>query len=641
MNIILASQSERRKQLLKKIIPEFDIVIPEVEETVDGNSPETIAMENAKKKAINVAEKINNKNCVIISADTIVVVKQRILGKPANRDIARQYLLLLSGTTHRVITGICLFNPYENKMLADFDVTFVSFKTLTNQQIDSFLDKQTFYDKAGGYAIQQINDEFVEEIKGSYDNVVGLPVEKLKKMLDQFENLARIEIEDIALPDGWAVGRYNGKTVFVDAAVPGDTVWGRIVKNKVSYSYATNCGLIHKSHCRVEPVCSHFGLCGGCLLQSCDYNAQIELKKRYLAETLTRIGKIKTEFEICDIIRSPDIFFYRNKMEFAFGRDNGNAVLGLRERQSPLKKYKGYVCGIKKCFIFSDCIEKIFPIFLTYAAENNLEPYNPFTKTGIIRHLIIREAKHTHQIMVVFVTRPGMPADVSKLADAISSIRQVKSFWWVENDQISDVVNFQTKHLVYGMPFIEEKIMDLTFRIYPETFFQCNTKAAEKLYNEIGCLIESKQIQSVLGLFCGSGPIELFLSRKTKQVTGVDNNIVNISTAKENCAINNINNCYFYCQTAEEFLSQNQGNNKRFDAIIVDPPRAGLTNKLIKQIKSPIMIYVSCNAATLARDLSILTETGYIVKKVIPIDMFPHTAHIESCCLLELSGRLD
>ncbi len=638
MRIILASKSERRKYLLEKIFPEFEIMFPDVEEIFEGNSPESIAVRNAEKKAIDVAGRIRNKDCTIISADTIVAVGNKILGKPKDQVIAKEYLLLLSGTKHRVITGVCLFNPLENKMLSDFDVTFVLFRKLTAEQIDSFLNRKTFHDKAGGYAVQETNDEFIELINGSYDNVVGLPVEKLREMLDQFNKLPEIEIHDIAFPDGWGVGKYNGKIVFVERALPGDKLWGKIIKHKPGYCYVKNCGVINGSHYRVKPPCPHFGMCGGCILQDLDYGVQIELKRKYLIETLTRIGKIENGFEVSNIIPSPDRFFYRNKMEFAFGTQNNSPVLGLRERQSPLKKYAGNVYSVRNCFIFSDCVEKIFPIFLKYICENNLEPYNPFTKKGFVRHLIIREAKQTKQIMVVLVTRSGTLPGLSKLADTVSSVQNLISFWWVENNQVSDVVSFQKKHLVFGSPFIEEKIKEMKFRIYPETFFQPNTKAAEKMYSAVENMIESDSLPSILGLFCGSGAIEIFLSQKAGNVVGVDNNSANISTAEENCATNNIKNCNFHCQTSEEFLSLISRDKKKFDLLVVDPPRGGLTNRAIKrilQLRIARIIYVSCNPATLARDLSILTGNGYVLKKVVPVDMFPHTTHVESCCLLE------
>lgn len=641
MKIILASGSERRKYLMKKIFPEFDVINPDIQEISDKTTdPPSLAMLNARLKAKNVAEKIKEKNCLVVSADTIVVVGNKILGKPDDYDTAFEYIRILSSAAHKVITGCCLFLPSENKILIDFDVSTVKFKKLTDLMIKKFLDNNTFQDKAGGYAIQEVGDDFVAEIKGSYDNVVGLPVEKIKKMLADFEKLQLIEIVDIGFPASFGVGKYEGKTVFLEHTVPGDIVWFFQKKNRSNFSYAENCGIKKYSDFRVQPLCQHFGMCGGCTIQNLDYEFQINLKRRYLIETLKRIGRIENPEMVEPIIPSPEKFYYRNKMEFAFGINNEEIVLGLRERQSPLKKYRARVNKINSCAIFSKIVEKVFPFFIEFAEKNNFQPYNPYTKTGCLRHLVIRHAKKTNQIMLIIITKSGLEIDFTNLANSIVSlIPEISSLYHVENDQISDVVSFQKKQLIKGLPFIEEKISSFMFRIYPETFFQPNTKAAEKLYNVIFSLISEIKHKKILGLFCGSGPIEIMLSKFASQVTGIDNNKRNIETAIENCKNNNVTNCEFYCLTAEDFLKTNNKIEYEYNVVIVDPPRGGLTNKAIfnlLRIRSKFIMYVSCNPATLARDTGILVGNGYKLRKVVPVDMFPHTTHLETCCLFEL-----
>jgi len=642
MDIVLASQSERRKQLLKKLFPVFEVAIPDVDEIIDAAlEPELVAILNAEKKAKNVGRKLNNKNCTIIAADTIVVIEDKILGKPAHYGTAFEYLHLLSDSFHRVITGVCLFNPCENKILSDYDLTWVKFKKLDEQQIKSYLAKQTFYDKAGGYAVQEVNDEFIEEIKGDFDNVVGLPVEKLKNMLAQFSGLREIEIHDIALPNRWGVGKQNEKIVFVDNAVPGDNVWIQIVKDKRDFFYARNCGIKKHSEFRVNTKCPYFGTCGGCSFQNLDYNRQLELKKKYIVETLTRVGKIDYEIDVSPVIPSPDIYFYRNKMEFAFGQRNKKLVLGLRERQNPVKRYRAMVNSIDECAIFSELVKKVFPSVIEYVRQNNFEPYNPITKKGFIRHLVMRHSKSTDQLMIILVTRPGMVNNLEKFVEElVNTVPNVTSFWHVENDQISDVVSFQKKRLIFGKPYIEEHIENFKFIIYPETFFQPNTGGASRLYKTISLLAHEIKPESVLGLFCGSAPIEIFLSRVCNEITGVDNNPANIETARENCRINNITNCKLYDMSAEEFLKQMQSSNSGYNLLVVDPPRGGLSNKAIHQIlkmRTKNIIYVSCNPATLARDLVLFGRAGYVLQKVIPVDLFPHTSHIENCCVLRLT----
>lgn len=639
MKIILASASERRRYLIQKIFSEYEVIVPDVEEIFDESiDPVYLAVLNAQLKAKNVAEKIKEKDCLIISADTLVVVKNRILGKPDSYDTAFEYLKTLSNSTHKVITGCCLFHPSDNKILSDYDITFVTFRELTDQMIKNFLDQHSFCDKAGGYAVQEIGDEFVAEIKGSYDNVVGLPVEKIKKMLLDFEKLQSIEIVDIGFPTSFGIGKFNGKTVFVENAVPGDIVWFLEKRSLHNFSYAENCGVKRLSTYRVQPMCPHFGYCGGCTLQNLDYDQQLNFKHKYLIETLKRIGRIKNLDAVEPIIPSPETFYYRNKMEYAFGVNGRKIVLGLRERQSPFRKYRAHVNKIDYCPIFSEIVNKIFPFFIEFVEKNNIEPYNPFTKKGYVRHLVIRQSKTTNQVMLLLVTRSGIEINIADLVNSIAQhFPEISSFFHVENDQISDVVNYQKSQLIYGRPFIEETIKNFNFRIYPETFFQPNTKAAEKLYNTIFSLTSEINHERILGLYCGSGPMEIILSPIARQVIGVDNNDKNIETAIENCKVNSITNCEFYCLSAEEFLKKNT-KEKIYDMIIVDPPRGGLSKKAIfnlLKVKGRFILYVSCNPATLARDLSIIIENGYTLKKAVPIDMFPHTSHLEVCCLLE------
>ncbi len=640
MRIILASQSERRYHLLKEIFDDFEVIVPDIDEVIDeALDPTRLAVLNARIKAENVASNLNDKNCLIISADTIVVADNRIFGKPENYDTAFMYLKGLSGTVHRVITGCCIFNPGENKILTDFDISYVKFRNLSESQIKSFLDRQTFYDKAGGYAVQEIKDEFVEEIHGSYKNVVGLPVELLRKMLLRFRQLKETEIFDIGFPGTFGVGKCNGKTIFVEDSVPGDIIWFYIKKDKGNFAFAENCGIKQCSDFRVSSKCPHFGVCGGCAFQNLDYEFQLHLKKKYLTETLTRIGKIETYFEIEETVRSPDIYGYRNKMEFAFGSSNKKIFLGLRERQSPLKRYTGRVNRIETCSIFSDFVENLFPVFIDFAENTGLEPYNPFTKKGNIRHLVVRHAKNTDEIMLILVTKSELYLEFSGLVESLTKkMPNITSFWWVKNDQISDVVSFGEKQLVYGRPFIEERFNNMIFRIYPETFFQPNTKTAEKLYEVVLSFVRQVSARRMLGLFCGSGPIEIFCSGIVEKITGVDNNPINIKTALENAKNNNIKNCDFLCLSAEEFLKENVDPHN-YDLVLVDPPRGGLTQKAISQIIKlgpKFVIYVSCNPSTLARDIGILAENGYRLRKITPVDMFPHTSHLESCSLIEM-----
>lgn len=637
MKIILATKSQRRKILFEKITEDFEIVESNFDErSVKEKDPIKFAIECAMGKAKNVGEKYPE--FIVIGADTVVYVNGEILGKPENYEEAKLILKKLSGTRHQVITGIAIYQKEKEKLITDFEVSYVKFKELKDEEIENYLKTGDFFDKAGAYGIQNIGDRFVEEIEGDFDNVVGLPVKKIKDLLEQFfSDVISLDIEDIAFPNNWGVGKYNNFVIFVPGGIIGDRVKVKLSKSLKNYSFGEIVEVEKPSEYRVEPRCEHFNFCGGCVFQNLLYEKQIELKKNYFIQTLKKIGGFVEELNIDEIIPSPTIYFYRNKMEFAFGEENNKIVLGLRERSLPYKKYKKNVVPLKKCFIFSRSVEKIFPVVLDFFNKLDLKPYDPFQKKGILRHLVIKESKNKNEIMVILVTK-SIPnkVDFSGLVSLLlDKIREVKSIYWVENDQLSDVVSYEKKHLLYGNLYIEENIGNFNFRIYPETFFQTNTEVAEILYKKIKENINEKS--KVLGLFSGTGGIEIFISDKVKEVIGVDWEEFNIITALENCKINQIENCKFYREKSEKFLN-NVKDLEGFNYLIVDPPRGGLSKKCIKKIlkvEFPLIIYVSCNPSTLARDLKDIKEGGYVLKKIFLFDMFPHTTHIESMTILE------
>lgn len=454
------------------------------------------------------------------------------------------------------------------------------------------------------------------------------------------ENLHLIEISDIALPNNWGVGRSENRVIFVPEALIGDKVWTEIRKRKKSFSYGSIRSFTEKSPYRVEPECPHFGICGGCAFQTLSYDKQLEIKEKFLHESLEKIGKIDLDnVDLKPIAGSPSIYGYRNKMEYAFGESNGKTILGLRERSSPFKSYVKQTVELKTCPIFSAIVEKIFPVFISYAEKNGLKPYNPYIRKGFLRHLVIREGKRTGELMLILVTTPGQLPDVLKLAEDLDACTgNLKSFWQVENSQVSDVVHFGKKHLILGNSAIEEKMDTFTFRIHPHTFFQTNTEGAEFLYKEIAKLANLSGNEKILGLYCGSGPIEIFLSPKAKEIKGIDCNDANIANAEENCRINHISSCSFTAGYVEKDLNAAGANNVKYDLLILDPPRGGLEGKAIRQaidLSIKRIIYVSCNPSTLSRDSAVFSASGYHMKNLRCVDLFPHTGHLESVALFE------
>ncbi len=636
-DIILASRSPRRQELLRKIVTHFQVVPSKVdEENFWEEDPVRFALHAAEAKARVVAEKFPS--ALIIGADTLVCLEKEILGKPKDRSEAREMLKKLSGQRHSVITGVALYKKDEDRLLTDCEISYVCFRPLSEQEIESYLATGDFADKAGGYAIQEVGDAFVEKLEGDYDNVVGLPVRRVKRMLAEFLSPEHVvTITDIAFPNDWGVATIDKVVTFVPGTIVGDKVMIRIVRKKKKHFFGRLVKLDSPSPYRVEPECPHFGECGGCSFQNLAYSEQLELKENYLLRTLQRIGKIETSgLEKEPIIPSPDIFFYRNKMEFAFGGESQRVFLGLRHRTSPVEKSTKITVELKKCLIFSPAAEEIFPFVADFAKETGLSSYNPSRREGYLRNLVLREGKASGDIMAILVTKSGGSPEAWRLAERLDRrVSRLKSFWWVGTDRVSDVVDFAVKKHISGQEFIEDTVGGFRFRIYPESFFQPNPKAAEILYNKIAAEAKARRSRKVLGLYCGPGSIEIFLSRTAEEIVGVDSEPMNIATAWENCRMNGIPNCRFIEGRVERVLKE--GNFRGFDLVVLDPPRAGLSNNALKHITAldiPAIIYVSCNPAALARDLSLFAQQGYRLQKLCSFDFFPHTPHLESLAVI-------
>jgi 23S rRNA (uracil1939-C5)-methyltransferase len=637
MDIILASQSPRRQELLKKIVPEFRIVPSGLDEDeFREKDPLRFALRAAEAKAKEVGEKYSAS--LVIAADTVVNLRDEVLGKPKDRGQAREMLRKLSGQRHRVITAVALYSEDQDMLLSGYEISHVTFKVLSDEEIDFYLASSEYLDKAGSYAVQEVGDSFVEKLEGDYENVVGFPVARVKKLLDEFQGAGNIvSITDVALPHDWGVGKINGLVTFVPGAVVGDRVRVIVSKAKKRLRYGKIVRFEVHSPFRIEPECPHFGACGGCSFQNLAYAKQLELKESYLLRTLQKIGRLSLDnVEREPITPSPLEYYYRGKMEFAFGSEKGEIFLGLRERASPIERYRKRTVALRTCPIFSRAVETIFPLLLDFAARSGLEAYNPMARTGYFRNLVLREGKNTDEVLAVLVTKGGKKLD---LEDTVQNLKeqvpQVKSFWWVENERVSDLVDFAGKVLVAGASHIEERLGELRFRIYPETFFQPNPRGAEVLYSRITAEVRALGAKRLLGLYCGSGSIELSVCRAAGEVVGIDSETPNIAAARENAALNGIQNCRFIEGRVESVLKGEAFS--AFDLLILDPPRAGISPKGLKHIiglNIPNIIYVSCNPAAFARDLSLLGERGYRLRKLGCYDFFPHTPHLESLGIL-------
>ncbi len=638
--VVLASASPRRQELLKKIIPDFRVVPSGIdEEKFREPDPLGFAMKAAEAKAREVGGRYPAS--LVIAADTVVNLEGEIFGKPRDRDEARTILRRLSGRRHRVITAVALFRNDGERLLTGYEISYVTFRPLGDQEIDGYLDSNEYLDKAGSYAVQEIGDAFVKKLEGDFENVVGFPVARVEKLLADFKNPGElVVIDDLALPHDWGVGKVNGLVTFVPGALVGDTVKVIPAKTKRRHRFGRMIGLESPSPFRVDPVCPHFGQCGGCSFQNLDYSKQLEVKEGYLLRTLQRVGRLSLDaVERIPITPSPSLYFYRNKMEFAFGEDRPGPCLGLRERASPLEPYAKKTVALQTCSIFSPSVEKVFPIFTEWAKESGLKAYDPLSRSGYLRNLVLREGKSSGDLLAILVTRSAPEVNVDKLDRELrSAVPPVRSFWRVENDRVPDLVDFEKKDLVAGSPFIQEKLGDFRFRIYPATFFQPNPQGAEALYARIAGEVEALGGRRALGLYCGSGSIEIFISGLVQEVVGIDSERSNIAAAEENAAANGVRNCHFIEGRVEQVLKERTLPD--IDVLILDPPRAGLSPKALRRVVGldvPNILYVSCNPAAFARDIGLLKGAGYRLRKLSCFDFFPHTPHLESLGVLAKS----
>jgi 23S rRNA (uracil1939-C5)-methyltransferase len=637
MDVILASQSPRRRELLARLFPAFRVMPSGVDESgVAETDPIRFAMAAAETKARDVAEK--NPDALVVGADTIVCLGPEIFGKPADRAAAEAMLGRLSGRKHRVITGVALLHIAEDRTVLSYEITYVAFKTLEPAAIAAYLDTHEYLDKAGSYAIQEIGDAFIEKIEGDYDNVVGFPVKRVKHMLKELRAPEwTMDVTGIDFSQGWAFGEAEGSRVLVPGGVVGDRVKARLIWRKpragriLSYE--------RRSPDRVDAPCPHFGNCGGCAFQNLSYARQLSLKQKHFEASLRAAGSVPFGDGVVEpILPSPDLFGYRNKMEFAFGGAAGDLRLGLRARSLPGGRTYKRTVALQKCLIFGDEAERLFGPTAAFGNATGLPPYDPLSQKGFFRNLLLRQGKTTGDLMAVMIVKSGGDIDAQAWADRLrEAAPSVRSVWVVENDRVADLIDFESARLVAGDPFIEDDLGGLRFRIYPESFFQPNPRAALLFYERITARVRAVGARRALGLFCGPGPIELFAARAADEVVGIDSEPRNIQNAEENAALNGIRNARFLQGFVEKVLDSEA--HKDFDFLILDPPREGVRAEGMTRVltlRVPHIAYMSCNPATLGRDLVTFAAAGYRVEKIFCADFFPHTPHMEALAFLSL-----
>ena len=468
-----------------------------------------------------------------------------------------------------------------------------------------------------------------------------------------------LTIEDIGV-SGEGIGKVDGYTLFVKDTVIGDVVRVKIMKAKKNYGYARLMDIIKPSKDRVEPACPIARQCGGCQIQAMNYNAQLKYKQKLVKDNLLRISGLTegADYEMCEILGMDTPFRYRNKAQYPVGEDkDGNIVMGF---------YAGHTHSIIAC-PDDDCMlghsnnAFILNTVKEWMKEYRVRAYNENIHKGTVRHVLIRTGYHTDEVMVCLVTKKMLRKEAADgLVKAIQKLKlNVASLVVNINKEDTNVILGKECITLYGRPYIEDYIGDIKFQISPLSFYQVNPEQTEVLYNKALEFAGLKGNESVWDMYCGIGTISLFLAKKAGKVYGVEIVPQAIEDAKNNAKINNIDNAEFFVGKAEEVVpafykkqtgvqSDNDSTDSkeydmtRPDVVVVDPPRKGCDKKLLDTIVSMSpdrIVYVSCDSATLARDLKLLVEYGYKVEKVQPVDQFGNTVHVETVALLSKGAK--
>ncbi len=450
-------------------------------------------------------------------------------------------------------------------------------------------------------------------------------------------DIVTLEIVDCGT-DGEGIGKADGFTVFVKDAVIGDTIMAKIMKAKKNYGYGRLMEILKPSPYRVEPVCLSARQCGGCQLQAVSYEEQKVFKEKKLRGHLERIGGF-TEFPMEPLIGMDDPYHYRNKAQFPVGRNKeGRIVTGFYAgRTHAIIENRDCALGIPQN---KDVLDRV----IAHMEKYNIAPYDEATGKGLVRHIFVRYGFFTGELMVCLIINGQDLPHQRELVEKLCEIPGMTSISLNMNKKRSNVILGDKVKTIWGEDYITDKIGDISYEISPLSFFQVNPKQTWKLYSKALEYADLHGEETVWDLYCGIGTISLFLAQKAKFVRGVEIVPAAIEDAKRNAQINHIENVEFFVGKAEEVLPREYEKNGVYaDVIVVDPPRKGCDEMLLKTIlkmQPKRVVYVSCDSATLARDLRFLCDNGYELKKVCGVDQFPQTVHVETVVLLS-KGEVD
>jgi 23S rRNA (uracil1939-C5)-methyltransferase len=452
---------------------------------------------------------------------------------------------------------------------------------------------------------------------------MAAPVAKDEELILRVDSLAY---------GGNGVARLNGFVVFVRRGLPGDVVRARVTSVKRSHAEALAVEVLEPGADRVEAPCAHYPACGGCRFQDLAYEAQLAAKEAQVGDALRRIGGL-TDLRLEPIVAAESPFHYRNKLEYSFTATPSGPALGFHKAGR-----WDEVLEVERCWLTTELGNNIRKAVVAWARKHGLGAYSQAEERGYLRHLVVREGRNTGQALVVLVTAPGELQARDEFVATLRRFPEVRSVHWAVNSGPAEVTNLPTM-LLFGDDAIEEELLGLRLRVRPNAFLQTNTAMAERLYEVALEFARLEGHESVYDLYCGIGSIGLSMARAALTVWGVDVSEESVACALENAELNGIANAAFFAGEVGQVLEDLRARAGDPDVIVLDPPRAGLSGKAVRRVArlgASRIVYVSCNPTTLAGTLKVLlAASGYRLERIRPVDMFPHTPHVEAVALLE------
>ncbi|WP_332645979.1 23S rRNA (uracil(1939)-C(5))-methyltransferase RlmD [Lysinibacillus sp. 54212] len=440
---------------------------------------------------------------------------------------------------------------------------------------------------------------------------------------------AIVYIEDLT-HDGNGVAKIDGYPLFIQGALPGEKVEVHVLKTLKNYGFAKVVEIIEPSPDRVEAPCEYFKQCGGCQLQHLSYEGQLKWKQKMVQNVMQRLGKIDAPVLPVKGMEHP--WSYRNKAQIPFAQGEEGAIAGFYKTKSHS------IVDMERCLIQTGEADAVLAGLKGELTKLGLQPYNEASHSGQLRHVVVRKGRATNEVMVVLVTKSRKLPQKDAVVGVIQRlVPNVASIVQNVNGEKTNVIFGDTTITLWGKDTIEDKIGDVRFEISARSFYQVNPEQTEVLYKQALDYAGLEGNECVIDAYCGIGSISLFLAQKAGHVMGVEIVSQAIEDAKRNAELNGFTNTYFEAGAAEEVIPRWYKEGKEADVLVVDPPRKGCDEELLRTIieqKPKRVVYVSCNPATLARDLRILEDGGYKTQEVQPVDMFPHTTHVETVCLL-------